>query len=290
MRSRSRLPLLTAIAGLTLASAAGLSTVRAEPFAGDVPDRVWIDLGGSYNDVSTNVALQGPRGIGVIVNFEDVFDVPGSKTTLRLVGTVRITDKRSRIDFGYVNINRSGSRVLQYDVEFGDYTFQAGAEATARFQTQFSYAAYRYDFLHEEKIRVSGSAGLTFINMKTRVAGTASFDDPTNPGTTITGYVEKEGSQGAPVPMVGLNLDWALTKRLITRLYSRFFRLNLSSFNGGLNENGLRLNWYFVKNFGLGLGYDQQTLRIKDLKVGDNDHLKAGYSITGFALYANMAF
>ena len=58
------------------------------------------------------------------------------------------------------------------------------------------------------------------------------------------------------VPMVGLNLDWASTRRLILRTYTRFFRLHLDAFNGGLSESGIRLNWYFVKHFGLGLGYD----------------------------------
>jgi hypothetical protein len=90
--------------------------------------------------------------------------------------------------------------------------------------------------------------------------------------------------------MVGLNLDWALTRRLVLRTYTRFFQFHVSSFNGGLAEAGIRLNWYFVRHFGLGLGYDRTNLNIKELKVGEGNVVKAGYSVTGIGLFATLAF
>ena len=105
-----------------LVGAASFSTAHAENFATDVPDLIWIDVGGAANQVSTDVAVRGPNGVGATVNFEDVFDLPGNKTTARMLGTVRISPKRRHIDFGYVDIGRSGSRVLDKDVTFGDYT------------------------------------------------------------------------------------------------------------------------------------------------------------------------
>jgi hypothetical protein len=277
-------------AGVLIGGAALLSPLHAEDFAGDVPDRVWIDVGGAANDVSTDVALRGPNGIGATINFEDVFDLPGNKTTARMFGTVRISPKRRWIDFGYVSIDRTGTRVLDADVTFGDYTFQEGAEVAARFSTQFVYAAFRYDFLHEDKIRISGSAGLTFLRVKTGlIADGAAVLDPN--GVPVGGGVfNKNASVGAPVPMVGLNLDWALTRRLVLRTYTRFFKLNLDKFNGGLAESGIRLNWYFVRHFGLALGYDRTDLDVKELKVGNGNVLKAGYTVNGIGLFANLAF
>jgi hypothetical protein len=190
-----------------------------------------------------------------------------------------------------VSIDRSGSRVLKQDVEFGDYTFLANGEVGSRFATQFMYAAFRYDFLHEsDKIRISGSAGLTFLRVKAVVFADGSVVQPPAGEPPVTGTFRREASQGAPVPMVGLNLDWALTKRLVVRMYSRFFRINVSSFNGGLYENGLRLNYYFAKHFGLGLGLDKTNLAIKELKVGEGNIMKAGYEVTGLGLYANLAW
>jgi hypothetical protein len=266
-----------------------LMPAHAEDFAGDVPDLVWIDLGGAYNEVGTNVALFGPKGLGATIDFEETFDLPGTKTVGRMLGTARISPKRRYIDFGYVDVDRKGSRTLTQDIEFGDYTFKAGGQVSARFATQFIYAAFRYDFLHEDKIRISGSAGMTWLRLKASLQGQANFVEDSN-GNTITTDFEKEGSTGAPVPMVGLNLDWALTRRLLVRTYNRFFKLNLDSFNGGLYENGIRLNWYFAKYFGLGLGFDRSNLKLKELKVGQGNVIKADYGVSGVGLYANMAF
>ena len=49
---------------VVLAGAAPLSAVHADDFAGDVPDRVWIDLGGAYNNVSTQISVTTPNGVG----------------------------------------------------------------------------------------------------------------------------------------------------------------------------------------------------------------------------------
>ena len=274
---------------VTLAGAVVFSPAHADDFAGDVPDLVWIDVGGAFNAVSTDVTLRGPNGIGATINFEDIFDLPGTKTTARMFSTVRISPKRRHMDFGYVDIGRSGTRVLDESVEFGDYTFEAGGRVATRFATQFAYAAFRYDFLHEEKVRISGSAGVSLIRLVASVAGEGGFVTDPN-GDPVDVPFEKRGSQAAPIPMVGLNLDWALTRRLVVRSYSRFFKLNLDKFNGGLSEAGVHLNWYIVRNFGLGIGYDRTNLNVKELKVGEGNVMKVAYEVSGVGIYANLAF
>jgi hypothetical protein len=131
---------------------------------------------------------------------------------------------------------------------------------------------------------------MTFIRFKVSLlADGTSVLDPD--GNQVTDEVfRRAGSVGAPVPMVGLNLDWALTRRLVLRTYSRFFKLNLDAFNGGLNENGIHLNWYIIKNFGLAIGYDRTNLNVKELKIGEGNIMKVGYEVTGIGIYANMAF
>ena len=271
--------------------AASFSATYADDFAGDVPDRVWIDLGGAYNNVSTQISVITPDGLGAAFDFEDVFNVPGSEIAGRMFGSVRISEQRRFIDFGYVDIRRSGTRVLQDDVQYGDYLFQAGTNATAKFNTGFIYAAFRYDFLHLEQIRISGSAGITYLDLGVGVSGVATYaPDPNDPNTTVTDYVDQRQSIGAPVPMLGLNMDWALTRRLILRTYSRFFRINVSSVNGGLFETGIRLNWYFAKHFGLGLGYDRTDLKIDEATLSNGDIGQFDYQISGAGLYINLAF
>jgi len=285
---RRRLRLFGMAAVLAFAGAASISTALADEFAGDVPTRVWIDAGWSENEIATNASFQGPNGIGATVDFEDVFDMPGNRSTARMFGTARISAERRYIDFGYVNLRRSGSRILDDDLTWGDFTIVNGSSVTAEFNTAFIYAAFRYDFLHLEQVRISGSAGVTWINLGTGVSANGTINNPD--GSFYASTYDKSGSVGAPVPMVGLNLDWALAHRLVLRTYTRFFRLNLSDFSGGLNEAGMRLNWYFAKNFGMGIGYDRTDLNLKELKVDNDNIVKANYYFSGLSLFINLAF
>src|SRR5262245_6992222 len=136
--------------------------------------------------------------------------MPGDVYTGRMFGTVRISPRRRYIDFGYEDITRSGTRTINQDIVFGDYRILQGAGVTARFSTGFIYAAFRYDFLHQEAVRISGSAGLTYINLRTSLEAGASFVQ--GPNVPVSGEFKARESAWAPVPMIGANLDWALAR------------------------------------------------------------------------------
>jgi hypothetical protein len=274
-----------AVASLAVAFAIALApATRAEEFANKIPDRVWLDIGGSINELATDVSITGPSGAGATIDFEEIFDLPGSKTTFAAQGTVRISEKRRWIDFGYVDISRSGGRQIEQNINWGDYEYQAGGIVNAFFDTRFIYAAFRYDFLHEEKIRISGSAGLSYTDLGAGLSGQASLN-----GGPVSTYDVKE-SIVAPVPLIGLNLDWALAKGLVLRSYNRVFRINTGDIDGGMYQNGIHLNWYFIKNLGIGLGFDRTELKINQYTTSEGDVGQFDYVISGVGLYATLAF
>ena len=274
---------LLMVAALVIAAPA-----HAEEFADKIPDLVWLDVGGTFSEVTTTAGLTGPNGVGLAIDFEEIFDLPGSKTNFQIQGTARISEKRRHMDFGYVNIKRSGTDVIDQDITWGDFTLIANANVTAKFNTEFIYAAFRYDFLHEEKVRISGSAGLSYVNLGTGLDWTGDYIPPG--GTTpITGSESRSSSVAIPVPLIGFNIDWAIAKGLVFRSYNRFFQLNFSGIDGGLYESGVHLNWYFIRNLGIGLGYDRTQLKLNSYETGDNV-LRADYTIGGWGLYATMAF
>lgn len=267
---------------------AAVPAARAGEFADKIPDLVWIDVGGTIDDVTTNVALSGPSGVGATINFEEIFDIPGSKTTFAIQGTARVSEQRRHVDFGYVDISRSGTDVISKDITWGDNVYQAGTEITAKFNTAFIYGAYRYDFLNVEKIRVSGSAGLSWVQLGTGLKGNGTYTPPNGP--PVTGSFDKSESVGLPVPLIGFNIDWAIAKGLVLRSYNRFFRLNVSGIDGGMYESGLHLNWYFIRNLGIGLGFDRTEVKLNEYTLSNNDTIKFDYVVSGVGLYATMAF
>ena len=273
--------------GAILAAAllAGAALPARADFGG-VPDHVQLSLGGTAAELVTQGSLTPANGgTGVAIDFEGLFNIPGDKQAARLDGFWRFGE-RHYLDFGYVQFNRSGSRQIDEDVTWGDFNFQAGAFVTATFDSNFPYAAYRYDFLHEDKVKISGSAGVSFMEIAPTLAATGNVTGPEGP---VSGAVSEGDSVRFPVPLVGLRVDWALRDRLSVEMFTRFFRLNAASFNGGMREASARLKWHFTQHVGAALGYDSTTLRIKEYET-DDKKLKFIYEVTGVSGYLTLAF
>ena len=269
--------------GMLVLPAVATAPASAE-MPGDVPDRWRISLGGIAADSFTEGGLGSTAaGIGVSINFEDIFDLPESKSTWRFEANWHI-NKRQYIDFGYFELNRSASRVLQQDVEWGDFTFLANGNVTADFKSSFPYAAWRYDFLQLPEVRISGSAGINYLSLEAGVMADGSVVSPPASGT-----VDERVSIGFPVPQIGLQLDWALTKRLAVKMYIRQIYVNASGIDGGIGESAARLHWWCSKHFGISGGLDKESIDLKKYTSGDTQ-ARFRYEVRGFSFYFNLAF
>lgn len=257
---------------------------RAE-FA-DVPDTIQVWIGGQAASFTTEGGLAlADAGTGVSINFEDIFDLPGSKQSLRGEGTWRMTEK-GMLDFGVVQFNRSHSLVVDQDVNWGEYTFQEGAYVTATFDSRFIYAAYRHDFLKLDQVRISGSAGLSYLGITAGLEAEGSVVGPDGP---VTGSVSKEADVNFPVPLVGLQVDWAIRDRLTVLMYVRLFNLDYGKINGGMRESAIRMKWHFTRNVGAALGVDTTTVRLKEYETEDYK-ANFNYQISGLSAYLTLAF
>jgi len=254
---------------------------------GDVPDRWRLTLGGMAADTFTEGGLGSTTaGIGATINFEDVFDLPEDKSIWRFEANWHI-NKRQYIDFGYFELNRSGSRILEQDVEWGDFVFLANGKVTADFKSSFPYAAWRYDFLQLPEVRISGSAGINYLTLETGLKASGSVEDLN--GMPVSGAVDERVSISFPVPQIGLQLDWALTRRLAVKMYVRQIYIDFAGINGGIGETAFRLHWWCSKHFGISGGLDKESIDLKKYTSGDTT-ARFRYEVRGFSFYLNLAF
>jgi hypothetical protein len=274
--------------GMLVLPAVAPAPARAE-MPGDVPDHWRLSLGGVAAETFTEAGLGSTRaGIGATINFEDIFDLPESKSTWRFEANWHI-NKRQYIDFGYFELNRSASVILDQNVEWGDFVFLANGKVTSDFKSSFPYAAWRYDFLQLPEVRISGSAGINYLSLETgltAVGDAAPVNDPMNP---VSGEVDERISIGFPVPQIGLQLDWALTRRLAVKMYLRQIYINASGIDGGIGESAMRLHWWATKNFGISGGLDKESIDLKKYTSGDTT-ARFRYEVRGFSFYFNLAF
>ena len=273
-------------AAIVLCWCAAAIPARAD-MPGDTKDNFRISIGGMAADAFTEGSLSTQGGIGATVNFEDIFDLPVSKKVGRLSGFWHYMD-RQFLDFGYVNIDRSGERVIQQDVEWGDFIFKTGADMTAGFKTQFPYLAWRYSFLNLPQVRISGSAGLVYLGLSASLEGTGNVTDASGQNPQ-TGTFEQQVSVAYPVPLLGLQIDWALNKRLMLEMYKRLIAVDFAGIRGGIDESAIRLHWFMTKNFGIAGGLDKESIDLKEYDSGDAK-ARFRYEVSGFSFYLDFAF
>jgi len=276
-----------ALIATTILAVTAVSPARAG-LPGDVPDKIRIGLGGMAAETYTDAGLGSTSsGIGASINFEDIFNLPESKDVWRFEVNWHL-NKRQFLDFGYFELNRVGSRILQQDVEWGDFIFQANGKVTAGFESNFPYAAWRYSFLDLPQVRISGSAGIDYLTLKSDLSANGNVTDQS--GTPIPGDVTESVSVSAPVPQFGLQIDWMLTKRLAVLMYLRqIYISNLAGIDGGIGESAARLNWWYAKHAGISIGLDKESIDLKSYESGDTK-ARFRYEVRGFSFYLNLAF
>ena len=267
---------------------AGLAPAAFAEMPGDRADTFRITIGGMAADSFTEAALSSSSaGIGATVDFEDIFDLPVNKKVGRLSGYWHYMD-RQFLDFGYVEISRTGLKTLDQDVNWGDFTFGATTDMETKFRTRFPYAAWRYSFLNLPQVRISGSAGISYLGLLASLEGNGNITKPPDP-TVISGSVKEEESIDFPVPQFGLQIDWALNKQLMIEMYIRTLYIDAFDLRGGISENAIRLHWYYAKHFGVAAGIDKESIDIKEYNDGDKE-ARFRYEVTGFSFYLDFAF
>ncbi|MGH9870325.1 MAG: hypothetical protein ACREAA_19485 [Candidatus Polarisedimenticolia bacterium] len=259
---------------------------RAE-MPGDVPDRWRIDLGGMASSSTTQASVTSTdAGFGLSVNLEDVFDMPESRSVVRFAGSWHFT-KRQYLDFGQLSISRTGIKSIEEDVDWGRFEFDAGAEVTSTFDADFPYLAWRWDFLQDPRVHISGSVGIIYLGVEASLEATGGVTDPN--GVPITRTVNEEASVQFPVPQIGLQVDWAVGKRVLIKLYSRLIYVDFADIRGAVGEQAIRFYWYFSRHVGFAVGLETARIDLKEYVSGDTKS-KFDYNVSGLTFYIATAF
>src|SRR5262245_1001068 len=269
-----------------LLTALSAGAARAD-FPGDVPDRFKIQLGSMDSRYTTEAAFYRTGGpAGAFIDFEGTLDLPAYKKDWNVGGFYRFSDK-GYLDFGYADLERTAQRVLDQDVQWGGYKFLVNAQVNTEFGTAFGYLAYRHDFLHLEQVHISASAGLSYMMLDSGLSADAGVLDQN--GNSVTGSVNVQSDVSFPVPLLGLQLDWKLTRRTAIGMFLRTLYIDYHDFAGGIRQSAVRYEWYATRHFGIGGGLLDYKVDIGRYRSG-NYTAQFHYDVTGLDLYLKLAF
>lgn len=236
---------------------------------------------------ATSSSFRIGSGLGVSVDVEEALDLDSSFTAFRADALWRFTqNRRHRLDFTWFSVHREGNKQIGQDITIEDsdgnpVVIEAGTEVEGHFDLDIYELAYSYSFFQDERVDLAASLGLYVM--------------PMDFGLSAAGLVDRSGSQDftAPLPVVGLRMDFALTPQWFIRSGAQVFYAEYESFKGGVLNLHTAVEYNPWTHVGFGLGFD--TLNIH-LEADDEDvpsidlRGEVDFNYTGVQLYARVFF
>lgn len=221
-------------------------------------------------------------GRSVFLDSEGSMGLPESKTIPLIYGFWRPSQKHG-LGFAYFSVHRD-SELVAIDQNFGDLSVDGRASLDD--DTRFYTLAYNYTLFQDSRAFLFASLGINAIDLKYdfNAFGVLSIDDvPVGSGA----YSEKL-EEFAPIPMIGLDAWFAVTKRWSFGARATFVAGEVSDVRALILESRIRAKYTFNENVGLliGLNYfdGDVTLNDTDLKTEIN------YGFEGLMLGIDIGF
>ena len=279
----------TAGLGTALFAVLGVGLPCAPAMSADEPnvleDPFIIALGTYLVDADTDLELKGDAGeAGTPIDWNRTFG-EGSLTRFRLDGQWRFGDsERHKLRAMWFNTDRSESKTVDRDIEWGGETFPVNTKVKGELQYDIIELAYEYAFLRRDTYEISASIGAYYLGLDTKLSATVTGGT----GGTTERKVSRDGGFDAPLPVLGLRAQWVLPYDLSLDLAGQYFSANIDEYDGDLQNYRATLTWQPNKWFGLGVGYDWFSA---DLDV-DASKFKgsANWTFSGPMAYYSISF
>jgi hypothetical protein len=247
---------------------------------GDIPDHPaltakWFFGAGLFVPETTTEArlTSATLGAGAIISFEDTLGLEEEKGVPSFMARWRI-NHRWRVEAEYFQLNRSATRAINRQVEWGGVVFPINAQVSTNF-----------DF---SDLRVS--AGYSFFRTKDKELGVGFGFHVAEYSVGLSSAAIGAESEDvtAPLPVLTAYGQFALTDRWAVGSRLDWLSLEYDKYDGSIGSVGLDVMYQPFRNFGLGIGY---RATLFDLTVTENNReLRVRQNFTGpiFFITANF--
>lgn len=240
-----------------------------------------LDVGGFFTSTDIRVRLDGEGRIGDTIDFDDTFGIDDYES-FRVDGQWRIKGRHS-IRGTYFKNERSGTRDITRDIDFGDETYPVGTSTTARWQLEVMQVSYDYAFKRTDKYELAAGIGVHLLDANLGLDATV-----TGGAGSTSRELSQSGSTDAPLPVVGLRGAWRLPHDLYFTAQAQFFYVDFDEYIGSLSDLKASIVWQATPRFGVGLGYNDFRFRFRLDKDAFSGRLRWNYG--GAIAFASFMF
>jgi hypothetical protein len=231
--------------GVGLAVLALFATLtHAEDYLSPTEERVRFSLGAVRVSNKTDIQIDSSAGVpGTLVNAEDAFGLDKSDYEAKIQATVR-AGERHRLRFDYFSLDRTGQKTITQPIVFRDVVLQPGDPLNADLSIRTFGITYEYSFLHSDRYEVAATIGINDTDISARARVQTQFR-----------HVDQTEDQAGPIPTLGLDATYVLSKRFYFDARAQYFRVRIDDLDGSLGLYEVDGLYRLRPNISLALGY-----------------------------------
>ena len=263
------------MAALTLAMIATLA--HAEDYMSPTNERVRLSLGVMYVSTTTDIQLDSSQGLpGTPLNAESLLGLDHHDFEAKFQAMVRVGE-RHRLRFDYFSLDRTGNATLQNPILFRDVLLISKDPVQTDLSLRTLGINYEYSFLHREKFEVAATFGIndTDISARARVA-------------TQTRHVNQSEDQAGPIPTLGLDATYVVSKRFYVDGRAQYFTIHVDHLDGTVGFYELAALYRLRPNISFALGYTDTKASVDSRQPKDGGFFH--FDSRGPELFVRIAF
>ena len=187
--------------------------------------------------------------------------------------------RRSRFDLTYYHINRSSTKTLTKDINFGENTYHANTTVGAFFNTNIYRFSWGYSVIEKQKFELGFLIGAHIINTSAELNAN---------GTNTSVSVKDEFGVTAPLPDLGIFGGYAFSDRFAVNGEIDFLAVKIGDIKGRILGGSVSFLYRLSKQFDLAAGYTGLNVKVDATKPKFTGNFKWGYN--GPSLTASFWF
>src|SRR3954463_6753597 len=227
-----------AFAGVLLPAAADVGEIPVNPA---LRDPFYFAIGAFFPKTTTEAQVDSTRlGVGANVTFENTLGMDSRKAVPNALGRVRLGDKW-RLEAEWFELNRSGVRTIDRDIQYGDRVFPVNTQLSSTFDFSDLRLSAGYSFFKRPDKEIGVGLGFHLASYNVSLSST-------------TVGTEQE-SVLAPLPVISFYGQFALTDQWAVGGRLDRFSLSYGKYDGSLSSLGLEVNYQPFHHVGFGLAY-----------------------------------
>jgi hypothetical protein len=226
----------------------------------DLPwEKAWVSLGWYWANLDSGFKLSSQNiGMGISIDVEDAFDLKTDDSALRLEAGWRFTkNKRHKLALSWFRFDREGTRTVDEAIEIpdgegGETTIGPG-QIKSTFNFDIYQLKYEYSFILDDRFDLNAGVGLFIMPVEFGLEATVNGAGQESLFEDVT----------APLPVIGLGFDFAITPKWFLRQQFDLFYLEIDQFKGGILANSFAIEYLPWKHVGFGFGLDAMRIGVE---------------------------